>query len=142
VGNTPPLRALVPLIDGFFASVTLHHELPTVILLRLLSLVGVAMIAYCIPKLARFYGRDPAGVRPRRAESLVIPPCGGAHNDAIMVGLLVRITAASSSTRLGVILCALAAAIKVPPGRGRLCRVDWLGTDCPAPAAATVGHRG
>jgi len=61
-----------------------------------------------------------------------------------MVGLLVAgITAAKLKHPVwGVILCALAAAIKVPPGSGRLCRVGLAGHGpAPAPAAATVGHR-
>jgi hypothetical protein len=136
-GNTPaPYGPLFLMIDGFFASVTLHHELPTVILLRLLSLVGVAMIAYCIPKLARFYGRDPGPVFVLAVLNplVILTLVGGAHNDAIMVGLLVAgITAAKLKHPVwGVILCALAAAIKVPAGLGVVYVAwDWLGTDLP-----------
>ena len=56
-----------------------------------------ALIAYCIPKLARSFGRDPgpafvlAVLNPLTLLALV----GGAHNDAIMVGLLLAgVTAA------------------------------------------------
>ena len=42
-GNTPaPYGPLFLMIDGFFASISLHHELATVVLLRLLALAGVA----------------------------------------------------------------------------------------------------
>ena len=60
----------------------------TIELLRLQSVAGLALIAYCIPKLARSFGRDPgpafvlAVLNPLTLLALV----GGAHNDAIMVG--------------------------------------------------------
>ena len=78
---------------------SLHHALITVVLLRLQSVAGIALIAYCIPKFARSFGRDPgpafvlAVLNPLTLLALV----GGAHNDAIMVGLLLAgITAARS----------------------------------------------
>ena len=59
------------------------------------------LIAYCIPKLARAYGRDPgsafvlAVLNPLTLLALI----GGVHNDAIMVGLLLAgITAAKLPT--------------------------------------------
>ncbi|MEG3633373.1 polyprenol phosphomannose-dependent alpha 1,6 mannosyltransferase MptB [Micromonospora palythoicola] len=62
----------------------------TVVLLRLLALAGVLAAAACLPGLAR-----AAGVPPRRATWLLLacPLVGvhlvaGAHNDAVMLGLL------------------------------------------------------
>ena len=61
--NTPaPYGPLFLMLDGFFATASLHHVLVTVILLRLLAVAGVALIALCIPKLARAYGRDPGPI--------------------------------------------------------------------------------
>ena len=58
--NTPaPYGPLFLMVDGFFASLSGHNALVTVLFLRLLSVVGVGLIAYCIPKLAQAYGRDP-----------------------------------------------------------------------------------
>ena len=111
---------------------SLHHALVTVVLLRLQSVVGLALIAYCIPKLARSFGRDPgpafvlAVLNPLTLLALV----GGAHNDAIMVGLLLAgVTAARSRhPAWGVVLCALAASIKVPAAIGIVYVAwDWAG---------------
>ena len=61
--NTPaPYGPLFLMVDGFFASASLHNELVTVVLLRLFALAGVVLIAWCIPKLARAYGRDAGPV--------------------------------------------------------------------------------
>lgn len=135
--NTPaPYGPLFLMIDGFFASASFHNAFGTVILLRLLEVVGVAIIAFCIPKLARAYGRDPAEIfslavlNPLVGLTLV----AGAHNDAIMVGLLVAgITAAKYKHPVwGVVLCTLAAAIKVPAALGIVYVAwDWMGTGVP-----------
>ena len=59
-GNTPaPYGPLFLMIDGFFASVTFHSAMATVIALRLLELASVALLAWCLPKLARTVDRDP-----------------------------------------------------------------------------------
>ena len=58
--NTPaPYGPLFLMLAGWSASLSLHHALITVVLLRFESVAGVALIAYCIPKLARSFGRDP-----------------------------------------------------------------------------------
>ncbi len=131
--NTPaPYGPLFLMLAGWSASVSFHHALITVELLRLQSVAGIALIAYCIPKLARSFGRDPgpafvlAVLNPLTLLALV----GGAHNDAIMVGLLLAgITAARSFHPVwGVVLCALAASIKVPAAIGIVYVAwDWAG---------------
>ena len=90
--NAPaPYGPLFLQIDGFFARVTLHNELATIVLLRLLALLGVVLIAVCVPRLARLYKRDGAEL----FTLMVLNPVtifhliGGAHNDALMLGLLV-----------------------------------------------------
>ncbi len=133
--NTPaPYGPLFLMLAGWSASLSLHHVLFTVVLLRLQSVVGLALIAYCIPKLARSFGKDPgpafvlAVLNPLTLLALV----GGAHNDAIMVGLLLAgITAARSRHPVwGVVLCALAASIKVPAAVGIIYVAwDWAGVD-------------
>jgi alpha-1,6-mannosyltransferase len=135
--NAPaPYGPLFLMVDGFFASVSLHHVLVTVILLRLLAVAGVALIAFCIPKLARAYGKDPGPVFLLTALNpvVILTLVGSAHNDAIMLGLLVAgITAAKCKHPVwGVVLCALAAAIKAPAGLGVLyIGWEWLGTGVP-----------
>jgi alpha-1,6-mannosyltransferase len=131
--NTPaPYGPLFLMVDGWFASASGHNAMVTVLFLRLLSVVGVGLIAYCIPKLAKAYGRDPgsafvlAVLNPLTLLALI----GGVHNDAIMVGLLVAgITAAKLKHPVwGVILCTMAAAIKVPAAMGIIyVGWDWAG---------------
>jgi len=135
--NTPaPYGPLFLMIDGFLASASLHHEIVTVILLRVLALAGVALIAWCIPKLARAYGRDPGPIFVLTVLNplVVLTLVGAAHNDAIMIGLLMAgLTAAKYKHPVwGVVLCALAAAIKAPAGLGILYVAwEWMGTGLP-----------
>jgi hypothetical protein len=122
MNTAAPYGPLFLMLAGWSASLSFHHVLFTILLLRVQSVVGVALIAYCIPKLARSFGRDPgpafvlAVLNPLTLLALV----GGAHNDALMVGLLLAgVTAARSRHPVwGVVLCALAAAIKVPAAIG------------------------
>jgi alpha-1,6-mannosyltransferase len=132
LNTAAPYGPLFLMLAGWSASLTFHHALFTILLLRLQSVAGVALIAYCIPKLARSFGRDPgpafvlAVLNPLTLLALV----GGAHNDALMVGLLLAgITAARSRHPVwGVVLCALAASIKVPAAMGIVYVAwDWAG---------------
>jgi hypothetical protein len=135
--NAPaPYGPLFLMIDGFFASASFHNALVTVIFLRLLAVAGVALIAWCIPKLARAYGREPGPILLLTALNplVLLTLVGSAHNDAIMVGLLLcGITAAKYKHPVwGVVLVALAAAIKAPAGLGVLyIGWEWLGTGVP-----------
>ncbi|WDZ84474.1 polyprenol phosphomannose-dependent alpha 1,6 mannosyltransferase MptB [Micromonospora cathayae] len=93
----------------------------TLVLLRLAAVAGVLVAAACLPGLAR-----AAGVPPRRAVWLVLacPLVGvhlvaGAHNDAVMVGLLlaglllvVRHPGQRPRLLLGGVLLGLAVAVK------------------------------
>ena len=131
--NTPaPYGPFFLMLAGSAASLSGHNALVTVLFLRLMSVAGVALIAYCIPKLARAYGRDPGAaftlalLNPLTLLALI----GGAHNDAIMVGLLLAgITAAKyRHPVLGIVLCTLATAIKVPAAIGIVYVAwDWAG---------------
>jgi hypothetical protein len=133
--NTPaPYGPLFLMLAGWSATLSFHHALVTVLLLRVQAVAGVALIAYCIPKLARSFGKDPgpafvlAVLNPLTLLALV----GGAHNDALMVGLLLAgVTAARSRHPVwGIVLCALAAAIKVPAAIGIVYIAwDWAGPD-------------
>jgi alpha-1,6-mannosyltransferase len=132
MNTAAPYGPLFLMLAGWSASLSLHHALITILLLRVQSVVGVALMAYCIPKLARSFGRDPgpafvlAVLNPLTLLALI----GGAHNDALMVGLLLAgITAARSRHPVwGVVLCAFAAAIKVPAAIGIVYIAwDWAG---------------
>jgi len=135
--NTPaPYGPLFLMIDGFLASASLHHQLVTVVLLRLFALAGVALIAWCIPKLARSYGRDagPIYVLAVLNPLVVLTLVGAAHNDSVMIGLLLAgLTAARYKHPVwGVVLCTLAAAIKAPAALGIVYVAwNWTGTGLP-----------
>lgn len=113
-----PYGPLFLVVDGMFASLSFHTVLGTVVLLRLLAVAGVVLIAWCVPRLARLHDRDPSTVfalavlNPLVLLSLV----ASAHNDAIMLGLMLWGITLAKERRpvLGVIVCTLAAAIKVP----------------------------
>jgi len=136
-GNAPaPYGPMFLQVDGFFARITFHNELATIILLRLLALVGVLLIAACVPRLAKLYHRDGAEL----FTLMVLNPVtifhliGGAHNDALMLGLLVAGLTMAKEKRpiVGILLCALATAIKAPAALGILyIGWSWLGTGVP-----------
>ena len=132
--NTPaPYGPLFLLMDGLFASLSLHHVLMTVVLLRLSSVAGVALFAACMPALARSFGKDHGAVFVMGVLNplVILMLIGAAHNDALMLGLLVAgVTVARYKHPVwGVLLCALAAAIKVPAALGVVyVGWDWTGT--------------
>jgi hypothetical protein len=136
-GNAPaPYGPMFLQVDGFFARITFHNELATIILLRLLALVGVLLIAACVPRLAKLYHRDGAEL----FTLMVLNPVtifhliGGAHNDALMLGLLVAGLTMAKEKRpiVGIVLCALATAVKAPAALGILyIGWSWLGTGVP-----------
>jgi len=135
--NTPaPYGPLFMQLDGIITSLSMHHELPDLVMLRLLSLVGVALIAVSIPTLARSMRRDAgyvftlAVLNPVTTLHLV----GGAHNDALMLGFLLAGIAVAKRGRpvAGIVLCSLAAAVKVPAALGILYIAwDWTGIGLP-----------
>jgi alpha-1,6-mannosyltransferase len=136
-GNAPaPYGPLFLQIDGFFAKITFHNELATVVLLRLLAYAGVVLIAFCVPRLASLYHRDKAELftlvilNPVTILHLV----AGAHNDALMLGLLLAGIVAAKEKRpiVGILLVSLATAIKAPAAIGLLyIGWSWLGDGIP-----------
>ncbi len=136
-GNTPaPYGPLFLQIDGFFARITFHNELATIVLLRLLSLAGVILIAVCVPRLAKLYHRDGAELFVLAVLNpvVILYLVGSAHNDALMLGLLIAGFTLAKEKRpvLGIVLCALATSIKAPAAIGILyIGWGWLGPAAP-----------
>jgi alpha-1,6-mannosyltransferase len=124
---------------------------PTVLGLRLLAVAGLLLLAWALPRLAR-----RSGVPASRALWLglanplvLLHLVGGAHNDAMMVGLLVAGLAVAVSTRVpgrlvaAAALVALAALVKVPALAGLaylplLVAADWPGRLRAAAAAGAT----
>ncbi|MEU2584145.1 polyprenol phosphomannose-dependent alpha 1,6 mannosyltransferase MptB [Streptomyces avermitilis] len=86
--------------------------------MRLVALLGVALMAAALPRLARHSGVDPAAALWLGAlhPLVLLHLVAGAHNDAVMLGLLgVGLVAARGRWHvLGVVLVTLAALVKAP----------------------------
>jgi hypothetical protein len=122
-------------LDGLTVDLSGHNVLPNLVLLRLLELGGLVLAAAGLPTLARAAGRDPAaavalGVGSPLALTTLL---GGAHNDALMVGLLVAGLAVARRVGAapGIVLCAAAAGVKAPAVLG----VVFLGWNWAGPRA-------
>jgi hypothetical protein len=120
--------------------------------MRMVALLGVALMAVALPRLARHHGGDPAvalwlgALNPLVLLHLV----AGAHNDAMMLGLLGVGLVAARGRRyaLGVVLVTLAALVKAPAALGLLAvvvirgRTDWVRTTVTTVAVATATTAG
>ncbi|MER5572712.1 polyprenol phosphomannose-dependent alpha 1,6 mannosyltransferase MptB [Streptomyces massasporeus] len=86
--------------------------------MRLVALAGVALMAAALPRLARHSGADPSAALWLGALNplVLLHLVAGAHNDAVMLGLLgVGLVAALGRWPvLGAVLVTLAALVKVP----------------------------
>ncbi|WP_330302634.1 MULTISPECIES: polyprenol phosphomannose-dependent alpha 1,6 mannosyltransferase MptB [unclassified Streptomyces] len=107
-------------------------EIPAGLLgMRLVALLGVALMAAALPRLARHSGADPAAALWLGALNplVLLHLVAGAHNDAIMLGLLgVGLVAARGRWHvLGVVLITLAALVKAPAALGLLAVVALRG---------------
>ena len=95
------------------------HDIPTVLTaFRLVALVGLGLIAWAVPSLAQSIGRSGSvafALGPINPLVLLVL-VGGAHNDALMLGLLVAGCALARRRHAlaGLVLCALAAQVKLP----------------------------
>jgi len=135
--NAPaPYGPLFLQIDGFFAKITFHNELATIVLLLLLSYAGVLLIAWFVPKLAALYHRDKAEIFTLAVLNpvTILHLVGGSHNDALMLGLLLGGVVMAKEKRpiVAIVLISLATAIKAPAAIGLLyVGWSWLGDGVP-----------
>jgi hypothetical protein len=96
-----------------------HHDVATAVVgFRLVALVGVVLITWAVPSLARSIGRRgnvAFALGPLNPLALLVL-VGGAHNDALMLGLLLAgcALARRHHALTGLVLCALAAQVKLP----------------------------
>ena len=113
-------------VAGRVVAIAGNHVVPAIVMLRLLAVAGLLLVAWALPKLARAHG-----VPAQRALWLgvanpfvLIHGVGGAHNDALMVGLLVAGLAVAgrnpTSGRLAMAAAVVstAALVKVPAAAG------------------------
>ena len=128
-GNTPaPYGPFFLFLDGSIDRITAHHELWTVVGLRILEVFAVVLIGYGVTMLAKGLGRDPgeAFVLSAMNPLVLLTLIGGAHNDAIMAGFLVvgLALAVQRHPVWALFFCSLATAIKAPAAIG-LAFVAW-----------------
>jgi alpha-1,6-mannosyltransferase len=135
--NVPaPYGPLFLMLDSWVVQLSGHNELGTVVGLRLLEVAAVALLAFALPVLARALGYDPghAFVLAVLNPLVVLTLIGGAHNEGLMMALLVAglALAARKHPVLGIIVCALATSIKAPAALGILyIGWEWLGPNLP-----------
>jgi alpha-1,6-mannosyltransferase len=137
--NTPsPYGPLVLALDGLTTSISGHQLLGDLVLLRAVALIGYLLVVISLPTLARAWRKDPAEILVLGAASplVLVTFIGGAHNDALMVGLLVAALAISKrfGTVPALIVCALAVGVKAPAGLGVL----FLGWNWAGPLASVA----
>jgi alpha-1,6-mannosyltransferase len=121
-------------LAALVAGATGGHLIAGVLVMRLLELVGIALLAVFVPRLARALGADAAiAVWLAVISPLVLLELLGAgHNDALMAGLLVAGVTLALERRplLGIAVCALAATIKLPAAAGVIfIAVAWARAD-------------
>jgi hypothetical protein len=116
VESPTPYGPLFLLVERTVANFAHPNAYLGALIFRLVALVGVGLIAYYVPVLARLHGIDPG-----RALWLgVLNPIilmhfvSGAHNDALMVGLVVMGLALAAQQRCiwGAVAVSLAVAVK------------------------------
>lgn len=100
-------------------------ELPAGLVgMRIVALLGVALMAAALPRLARHSGADPAAALWLGALNplVLLHLVAGAHNDAIMLGLLGAglVAALGRWPAAGAVLVTLAALVKAPAALGLL----------------------
>jgi hypothetical protein len=116
--TTAPYGPLFLAVISLIVGATGSNLVVGAVLIRLLNLIGIVVLAIFAPRLARTLGADPrrafwlAVLSPLVFLQLISP----AHNDALMVGLMVAGVALAMERRplLGIGICAVAVTIKVP----------------------------
>lgn len=110
----------IPLLFGDAVAGFTGNPWMLVIAHRFLAIVGLALLAWSVPRLAAW-----AGINPALASAVVLCSplmlahgVGGLHNDLLMVGLMTTalVLAAERGWMWGAALGGLAAAIKLPGG--------------------------
>jgi hypothetical protein len=105
-------------LDGWIVSAMHHNALASIEALRFLALIGVILFAAAIPTVARSFHRDGATAFALAVLNplILLNLIAGEHNDALMLGFLVLgyAVARRGHPIIGVLLCSVAAAVKIP----------------------------
>lgn len=110
----------VPVFFGALAADTTGNPWLLVIVHRGLALVGLALLAWAVPRLAAWTGANPAIASAVVLVSPLMMANGvaGLHNDLLMVGLMAAalVVAVERGWVWGAMLAGVAAGVKVPGG--------------------------
>ncbi len=132
-------------LAGGIVQLARHDVVATIVGFRLVALIGLALLAWGVHSLARSIGRDPATALALAVLNplVLLVLLGGAHNDALMLGLLVAgcAVARRGHVLVGLVLCALAAEVKVPALIGALFIGWWWSEGAPSWRDRLPRHR-
>lgn len=110
----------VPVFFGALAADTTGNPWMLVIAHRCLALLGLALLAWAVPRLAAWTGANPAVASALVLVSplMVANGVAGLHNDLVMVGLMAAalVVAVERGWVWGAALAGVAAGVKVPGG--------------------------
>lgn len=127
-------------LSGGIVQLARHDVLASLIGFRAVAVVGVVLLAWGVPVLARSMDRDESAAFALAVLNplVLLVLLGGAHNDALMLGLLVVGCAFARRNHflVGLACCALAAEVKVPALIGAVL-IGWWWSD----AASTWRQR-
>ncbi|WP_217553606.1 polyprenol phosphomannose-dependent alpha 1,6 mannosyltransferase MptB [Streptomyces sp. GbtcB6] len=134
----PAFMGVASLLSGLT-----RGELPAGLFgMRLVALLGVGLMAAALPRLARHSGADPAAALWLGALNplVLLHLVAGAHNDAIMLGLLGLglVAALGRWPFLGAVLVTLAALVKAPAALGLLAVIVVQARKGRSPVRATL----
>lgn len=118
--ETPTPYGPLPLIAGDLASELTGNPWLLVVGHRVVALVGLALLAWSVPRLARWTGAHPALATAVAIASplMMANGVGGLHNDLLMVGLMAAalVISVERGWIWGAALGGLAASVKLPGG--------------------------
>ena len=110
----------VPLAWGSLVAGVTDNPWLMVVGYRVLALLGLALLAWAVPRLARAAGTDPdrAAAVVLASPLTIVHGVGGVHNDLVMAALMAAALAVALDGRwvAGAALAGAAAAVKVPGG--------------------------
>jgi alpha-1,6-mannosyltransferase len=116
--QTAPYGPLFVGVISLIAGATGSHLVLGATLVRLFDFLGLVLLAVFVPRLARRVGGDPARATWLAVSSplILLQLVSPGHNDLLMAGLMVvGVTfALEGRSLLGIVVCALAATIKLP----------------------------
>ena len=141
---TAPYGPLFVGVASLIVGVTGSHVFAGAIAIRLFNLCGLVVLALFAPRLARRLGSDPTRATWLAVSSplILLQLVAPAHNDLLMAGLMVAGVwlALEGRPLLGIVICMIAATIKLPAVAAALfIAVVWCrASESPLEAIATA----